>query len=169
MAQPFPTRREFVLVVLLFSFLFFLNLTREFKPPPSTNPSLWNTSHVSQKEPPMHTQTRLSWKSHLVPQTKLIAHVPGVRSHIAGSSVAMQLLTPDQDGRFWTDCISSTASYISFLMTKSHYPMCRSFFQEGSPLNRGRRQKFLDFRQTMIFKLLPHKRLDSYLERVHPL
>lgn len=77
MAPPFPSRRELVLVSLLYFFLFFLNHSHSSKHTPLPSNSLRNAPHTLQVDDPTLVQTRLSWKNGPVPETNLIAHVPG--------------------------------------------------------------------------------------------
>ncbi|KAF9454843.1 hypothetical protein P691DRAFT_716768 [Macrolepiota fuliginosa MF-IS2] len=77
MAPPFPTRREFILVFFLLVALLFLNHGQPPRHPIFTKDSLSNSSHTLQTELPTRIQTRLSWGKDSVPQTKLVAHVPG--------------------------------------------------------------------------------------------
>ncbi|EKM79326.1 hypothetical protein AGABI1DRAFT_74269 [Agaricus bisporus var. burnettii JB137-S8] len=75
MHQLFPTRREFALVLLFLLLLVLLNRGPGTSYPPNVPSS--SRRHTLQAEQPALPQTQLSWKNNPVPQTKLVAHVPG--------------------------------------------------------------------------------------------
>lgn len=85
MAPAFPTKREVVLLAILLVTLLVSFHQREQRPPLPLN--LGNhddTPHVKptslQASSPQQLDSRLSWGSSPVPQTQIIAHVPGMAS-----------------------------------------------------------------------------------------
>lgn len=108
-----PTKRELVLITLLFTTLLFLC---------SGNKSISELSRIDLStvwhdvSPPLHSQgiptlpsqSRLSWGSSQVPRTKIITHAPGTSPFV----YIHTMLTPDQDGPCLIKCIFSMAPSI---------------------------------------------------------
>lgn len=79
MASAAPTRRELVLVTLLLAFLLLISRPSNTTNPTQTGHNTYNTSAANGSPQAYHdTNTRLTWGSSPVPQTKVLAHVPGM-------------------------------------------------------------------------------------------
>lgn len=82
MAPAFPTKREVLLLTILLVTLLVSFNKREQRPPPPPSLGTHNdTPHIKptslQASSPQQLDSRLSWGSSPVPQTQIIAHVPG--------------------------------------------------------------------------------------------
>lgn len=80
MASAAPTRREVVLVTLLLVFLLLISRPSNTTKPTRTGHNTYNTSVANGSPQAYHdtANTRLTWGSSPVPQTKVLAHVPGM-------------------------------------------------------------------------------------------
>jgi hypothetical protein len=79
-----PTRREIWLAVLLLVSLLFVSRSRpdfvlspSIQSGPSDKPATQNSTHVEQEIPPQPLRDRIRWGAGEIPQTKIVAHVPG--------------------------------------------------------------------------------------------
>ena len=122
-----PTRREIWLAVfLLISLLFFSRSRTNFDVAPSTRTSgpndnfspSQNSSDVEQEITPQPFRDRLKWGAGEIPQTKIVAHVPGTLLYVFFGAFykTKKLALSQKDGRSLTSCIFAMVLCIWFPM-----------------------------------------------------
>lgn len=161
MHQLFPTRREFALVLLFLLLLVLLNRGPGTSYPPNVPSS--SRRHTLQAEQPALPQTQLSWKNNPVPQTKLVAHVPGMSQLLVLSRATLHSHRV-QAGQFSTDYMSSKASYISYRTMRGRYRTSSLSSQEAFKLKMDKRLSSADYQRTKISVLSAQKRQGGCLE-----
>ena len=128
-----PTRRELVLVLLLFTAL--LVFSSRFVSYKSLShldlSSVWHDVPPQPKTysiPTLPSDTRVSWGTSKVPRTKIIAHVPGEHSSSDRDTCTL-ISTLPKDGLSLTRCTFTTAPYFLSVTNQEHSPIGNSSLQ----------------------------------------
>ena len=122
-----PTRRELVLVLLLFiGLLVFSSRFVSYKTLTHLDlSSVWHDVPPQPKTysiPTLPSDTRVSWGTSKVPRTKIIAHVPGELSS-SGIYACALMSTLLKDGPSLTRCTFTTAPSFLSVTNQQHSPI----------------------------------------------
>jgi hypothetical protein len=166
-----PTRRELVIVTLLLVFLLLVSRSNH-QPALPPHSSVVNSDKHGVSTTPGHADTyqfsraRLSWGTYPVPQTKVLAHVPGrFLLPVWSYRVLTCYCRVSQAGLYLTSYISSKESSISSRTSLQKFLMLPTYTPKGFSLKTGRKRWRPGFPTTRTLESSARGRQSNYSER----